>query len=69
MQLNGMSGHARRRSAIVELRLLAGELKIGNTTVARAWRAYGIKPWEAESFRFSIDPELVGKVTDRAQRR
>ena len=35
-----------------------------NTSVARAWRAYGVKPWKAESFRFSTDPELVGKVTD-----
>lgn len=25
---------------------------------------YGVKPWKAESFRFSTDPELVGKVTD-----
>lgn len=32
--------------------------------MARAWRAYGIQPWRAESFRFSTDPELVGKVTD-----
>ena len=38
--------------------------RITNTTIARAWRAYGIKPWKAESFRFSTDPELVGKVTD-----
>jgi len=45
-------------------RLLADRLKISNTSVARAWRAYGIKPWKAESFRFSTDPELVGKVTD-----
>src|SRR5215210_3435638 len=45
-------------------RLLAQQLKIGNASVARAWRAYGIKPWRAESFRFSTDPELVGKVTD-----
>lgn len=45
-------------------RLLAAELKIGHKTVARAWKAYGIKPWKAESFRFSTDPELVGKVTD-----
>ncbi len=45
-------------------RLLADRLKISNTTVARAWRAYGVKPWKAESFRFSTDPELVGKVTD-----
>ena len=29
-----------------------------------AWRAHGIKPWRSESFRFSTDPELVGKVTD-----
>lgn len=45
-------------------RLLGQHLKISNTTVARAWRAYGVKPWKAESFRFSTDPELVGKVTD-----
>lgn len=45
-------------------RLLAGRLGVGNATIARAWRAYGIKPWKAESFRFSTDPELVGKVTD-----
>jgi len=45
-------------------RLLAERLGIGNASVARAWRAYGIKPWKAESFRFSTDPELVGKVTD-----
>ena len=45
-------------------RLLAQRLKISNTTVARAWRAYGVKPWKAESFRFSTDPDLVGKVTD-----
>ncbi len=45
-------------------RLLAQRLKVSNATIARAWRSYGIKPWKAESFRFSTDPELVGKVTD-----
>jgi transposase len=45
-------------------RLLAQRLKVSNTTIARAWRSYGVKPWKAESFRFSTDPELVGKVTD-----
>jgi len=44
--------------------LLADRLKISNTSVARAWRSYGVKPWKTESFRFSTDPELVGKVTD-----
>ena len=37
---------------------------IGNATVARAWRTYGVQPWRAETFKFSTDPELVGKVTD-----
>lgn len=44
--------------------LLAERLKVSATSIQRAWRAYGIKPWKAESFRFSTDPELVGKVTD-----
>ena len=45
-------------------RLLAEHLGIGNATVARAWRAYGVQPWRCETFKFSTDPELVGKVTD-----
>ena len=45
-------------------RLLAQRLKVSASTVITAWKAYGIAPWRAESFRFSTDPELVGKVTD-----
>ena len=45
-------------------RLLAARLKVSASAIQRAWRAYGVKPWKAESFRFSTDPELVGKVTD-----
>jgi transposase len=45
-------------------RLLAARLKIGNATVARAWRDYGVQPWRAQTFKFSTDPELVAKVTD-----
>lgn len=45
-------------------RLLASHLKIGNATVARAWRKYGVQPWRSETFKFSTDPELVGKVAD-----
>jgi transposase len=45
-------------------RLLARRLKIGDATVARAWREYGIQPWRSETFKFSTDPELVAKVTD-----
>jgi len=39
-------------------------VKIGNATVARAWRDYGVQPWRVETFKFSTDPELVAKVTD-----
>jgi transposase/DNA-binding transcriptional ArsR family regulator len=45
-------------------RLLAKHLKIGDATVARAWREYGVRPWRVETFKFSTDPELVAKVTD-----
>ena len=28
------------------------------------WKEYGVKPWKAETFKFSTDPELVAKVID-----
>lgn len=40
--------------------LLAGHLKIGNAGVPQGW----IRPWRNGTFRFSTDPELVGKITD-----
>jgi transposase len=45
-------------------RLLGKHLKVGDATVARAWREYGVQPWRAESFRFSTDPQLEAKVVD-----
>jgi transposase len=45
-------------------RLLAARLRIGNATVARAWRDYGVQPWRSQTFKFSTDPQLVAKVTD-----
>ena len=45
-------------------RLLAPRLGVVHSTVAAAWKAYGIRPWKAEAFKFSTDPELVAKVTD-----
>jgi transposase len=45
-------------------RLLAKHLGIGDATVARAWRAYGIQPWRQGTFKFSTDPELEAKVRD-----
>ncbi len=45
-------------------RLLAKHLGIGDATVARAWRAYGIQPWRQGTFKFSTDPQLEAKVKD-----
>jgi len=45
-------------------RLLGRHLGIGNKTVATAWKEYGVQPWRVETFKFSTDPELVGKVVD-----
>jgi transposase len=45
-------------------RLLARQLGIGDATVARAWRRYGVQPWRRQTFKFSTDPELVAKVRD-----
>jgi transposase/DNA-binding CsgD family transcriptional regulator len=45
-------------------RLLAARLGVANSTIARAWRDFGVQPWRAETFKFSTDPELVAKVTD-----
>lgn len=45
-------------------RLLAARLNTSHVTVAAAWKSYGVRPWRAETFKFSTDPELVAKVTD-----
>jgi transposase len=45
-------------------RLLAAELGVSHVTIAQAWRDYGVKPWKADTFKFSTDPELVAKVTE-----
>ena len=45
-------------------RLLAAELGVSHVTIAQAWRDYGVRPWKADTFKFSTDPELAAKVTD-----
>jgi hypothetical protein len=45
-------------------RLLAGQLGISFSAVAKAWREYGIQPWRAETFKFRTDLQLVAKVSD-----
>jgi transposase len=45
-------------------RLLAPRLGVDHATVAAVWKEYGVKPWKAETFKFSTDPELEAKITD-----
>jgi len=45
-------------------RLLAPRVGVDHATVAAVWKEYGVRPWKAETFKFSTDPELVAKVTD-----
>jgi transposase len=45
-------------------RLLAAELKVGDATIARTWRRYGVQPWRRGTFKFSTDPQLEAKVRD-----
>jgi transposase len=45
-------------------RLLASELGVSHSTVARVWAEHDIRPWQVETFKFSTDPQLEAKVRD-----
>jgi transposase len=45
-------------------RELAAKHGISHTTVGQIWRAFGLKPWQEDSFKVSPDPDLVEKVRD-----
>src|ERR1700678_3628694 len=45
-------------------RFLAAELGISFATVARIWRKWNIQPHRLETFKFSTDPQLEGKIRD-----
>jgi transposase len=45
-------------------RLLAAELGVSHSTVARVWAEHDLKPWQVETFKFSTDPQLEAKVRD-----
>jgi transposase len=45
-------------------RLLASRLGVDHATIAAVWKEYGVKPWRAETFKFSTDPQLEAKVVD-----
>jgi len=45
-------------------RLLATKLALSQSTVSRAWRAFGLQPHRVETFKLSTDPLFIEKVRD-----
>ena len=45
-------------------RSMAAELGLSQTAVSRIWRAFGLQPHRAETFKLSRDPQFVAKVRD-----
>jgi transposase len=41
---------------------LAAKHGISRQTVSEIWRAFGLKPWRADEFKVSPDPDLVEKI-------
>jgi transposase len=45
-------------------RSMAAATGLNQTAVSRIWRAFGLKPHRAESFKLSPDPQFIDKVRD-----
>jgi transposase len=45
-------------------RSMAAEMGLSQSTVSRIWRAFGLQPHRAETFKLSTDPYFVDKVHD-----
>ena len=43
---------------------LAKKAGVSASSVGRIWRAFGLKPWMADTFKLSEDPQFVDKVRD-----
>lgn len=58
--LNSMPKGATRWST----RDLAKKAGLSHMTIARVWRAFGLKPHRSETFQLSSDPQFIEKVRD-----
>lgn len=45
-------------------RLMARKTGLSQTAVMRIWHAFSLQPHRVENFKFSEDPQFVGKVRD-----
>ena len=53
-----------RQASHWSTRLLATKLGVSQSTVSRAWRAFGLQPHREETFKLSTDPLFIDKVRD-----
>src|ERR671920_751810 len=51
-------------SRLLAAALAAEGTPISHVTIARIWHRFGVQPWRTETFKFSTDPELEGKIRD-----
>src|SRR4051812_1725390 len=51
-------------SRLLAHHLAAEGTPISHATIARIWHRFGVQPWRAETFKFSTDPALEGKIRD-----
>ena len=45
-------------------RSMAAATGLNQTAISRIWRAFGLKPHQAETFKLSPDPQFIDKVRD-----
>lgn len=43
---------------------LAKRVGMSASSVGRIWRAFGLKPWQTDTFKLSEDPQFIDKVRD-----
>lgn len=43
---------------------LAAKVGMSPSSVGRIWRAFGLKPWQTDTFKLSEDPQFIDKVRD-----
>jgi hypothetical protein len=51
-------------SRLLAAALAAEGTPISHVTIARIWHRFGVQPRRAQTFKFSTDPELEGKIRD-----
>src|SRR5687767_7427071 len=51
-------------SRLLAAALAAEGTPISHATIARIWHRFGVQQWRAQTFKFSTDPALEGKIRD-----